>query len=117
VKPTQWKPKHLLWTLYFLKQYPIEDEVARRCKTSIPTFRKYFLIVLEDLLIKLRHFINPKARESFRAPGLFQNISLIVDSSEFPVQRPVDAKLQTDLYSGKKKKNSTENLSQPFSKN
>lgn len=35
------EPKHLLWSLYFMKLYPIDLEAATRLEISVDTFHKW----------------------------------------------------------------------------
>jgi len=48
------KFKHLLWTLYFLRKYPTEDEGALFCHTTRKTWRKRVWEVLNLLCTKLK---------------------------------------------------------------
>ena len=43
------RPCHLLWCLYFLKQYSTSTTMARYCGCSDKTFRKWTWIVIELL--------------------------------------------------------------------
>ena len=38
---SRFSTKHVLWTLYFLKNYPLKTTAARTLKTSEVTFDKY----------------------------------------------------------------------------
>ena len=43
------KPKHLLWGLYFLRAYNAEIPMATFCQTSHATFRKWSVIVVTQI--------------------------------------------------------------------
>lgn len=40
-------PKHLLWALYFLRVYAVEDINASMCKTTRKTFREKVWIIIK----------------------------------------------------------------------
>jgi hypothetical protein len=48
-KPKGARPKHLLWTLLFLKLYSNEDVLKNMAKTSKNTFRKWTELILVEL--------------------------------------------------------------------
>lgn len=47
--PSQSAPNHLLWCLYFLKQYPTEHEMRSLFKADEKTIRKWIWIFLKML--------------------------------------------------------------------
>jgi len=43
------QPKHMLWTIMFLKQYSSEDVMAGQCDTIPKTFRKHLRLTMNKL--------------------------------------------------------------------
>jgi len=43
------EPKHMLWTMMFLKQYTSEDVMAPQCGTTPKTFRKHVRLTMNKL--------------------------------------------------------------------
>jgi len=98
----------VLIVLHFLKDMPSEDEGASEFKiSSRNTYRKY----LWDSLLYLDHKMNEIKIEERSTPfvpstGIFKNVSLIVDGTDCPVDRPT-LRSDRDYYSnGRHKENS-----------
>jgi len=94
--PFELQPNHLLWTLYFLKQYPTCELAANHWNCDVKTFRLYIWRVI-SILFNYLEVISLESRQ------IQTQISLVIDATECPIQRP-SADIQRIFYSGKKKK-------------
>jgi hypothetical protein len=62
-KPPNVRPKHLLWTLLFLKVYGTETALSALAKTSRKTFRKWVWLLLPMIAGMEPYVVRKQARE------------------------------------------------------
>jgi len=94
--PNSFQPKNLEWCLYFLKNYPTIHSMSVLWKADTKTLQKWIWKMIFCLIAKL----NTISLEN--RPYVDWDISIIVDGTECPIQRPH----QHDyvyFYSGKNK--------------
>jgi len=97
----------LLIVLHFLKTMPTEDEGASQFKIkSRTTYRKqlwqsinYLDYIMEEVDIQKRLIPYVPSR------GIFANVSLIVDATDCPVERPKELEDRLQLSNGRLKEN------------
>ena len=52
------QPKHLLWTMMFLKTYTSENVLARIAGTTPKTFRKWKFVVVEEISSNMHKVVS-----------------------------------------------------------
>jgi len=96
----------LLIVLNYMKTMPTEDEGSSHFQITRKTYRKYLwetLFYLEQIMDEIR--IENRFLDSYPKCGIFQNISLIVDGTDCPINRPTTRE-ERELYSnGRLKEN------------
>jgi len=100
----------LFITLYFLKNYPIFQAFHWIFDLDESTCSKLIwrtINLLDTRIPKLELEFRLQNRE--RCQGLFEDIMLVVDGTERPIERPEDDENQRDFYSGKKKTHTVKN--------
>jgi hypothetical protein len=96
----------VLIVLQFLKSMSTEDEGAAEFKLSRKTYRKYLWSAIEYLNESMNE-IDISRRYSSLVPktGVFANVSLIVDSTDCPIDRPSKLEDRLEYTSGRSKEN------------
>eukprot|EP01121_Diplochlamys_sp_Union-15-3_P005270 TRINITY_DN1559_c0_g1_i2.p1 TRINITY_DN1559_c0_g1~~TRINITY_DN1559_c0_g1_i2.p1 ORF type:complete len:324 (-),score=16.00 TRINITY_DN1559_c0_g1_i2:63-1034(-) len=91
-KETKFEKIHLLWALYFLRQYPVGDVGHCVWKVSKPTYEKWIWK------------IDFEERKRPRTPNsIFSNAFLCVDVTECTLEKPTNRYTRNMFYSGKSK--------------
>jgi hypothetical protein len=98
----------LLIILHYLKDYPTEENAFRLFKFKTRTTYRKYLWNIVNYLDYVMNEIDLDRRFDGHVPteGLFKNITMVVDATETPIQRPSKSKLEREVYfSGRKKEN------------
>lgn len=104
----------LVFILFYLKVYPTYDLFAvltNRSRSKCCESVKQLLPILEESLGKSCVLPKRKIQSLSEFNNSFGHIKdIFIDGTERPVQRPVNAKKQKKLYSGKKKSHTRKNI-------
>lgn len=99
--------KHLLIVLHYLKNVPTQDFGSQIFKISRPTYRKilwntllYLDVVMDEVKIEERFF------PFVPAEGPFSDISLVIDGTDCPIDRP-SRRADRNLFSNGRHKENT----------
>lgn len=105
------EPQHLLWTLYFLKNYNSMHVMSERWNVDTKTFRLWtwrVILALFEYLHTVRvQFLLLTVKISLdnrSFQGKLGTINLVLDATVCPIERPEDNYIQKLMFSGKHKK-------------
>jgi len=96
------KAKHVLWALYFLHNYPTQDIMETIFKTNKETLTSWIwkvIIIFTEVIIPKFKIIDIDKRTFLK----YSTLSLVIDGTECPINRPSNNETQRLYYSGKKK--------------
>ncbi len=98
--------KWLLLVLHYLKNAPTQDTGAQIFKISRPTYRKklwetllFLDVIMEEVQLEHRFF------PFFPKSGPFENMCLVVDGTDCPIDRPKERSLRNLHSNGRHKEN------------
>jgi len=97
----------LLITLHYLKDMPSEDEGSSRFKiSSRNTYRKYLWNAVDYLNIVMNEIkIENRLLSHVPSVGIFAGISLVVDATDCPIDRPTHRRERDYFSNGRHKEN------------
>jgi hypothetical protein len=97
------KQKHFMWALFFLRRYETEEAVGCRLNISTNSYRCHIWQVLHHLHSTMDE-IDLKDRFNQLPPsGIFFGCLFALDGTECPIQRPHNYRTQRIYYSGRLK--------------
>jgi len=96
--------QHLQWSLFFLRNYPTQDQLELKFNKDHKTLSKWIWKVIDLINIaggeyEIINFGNRLANTQHHS-----QIKTAIDGTECPIARPLNNDIQKKYYSGKKKK-------------